>query len=363
MQRIALRVSAVIGGLILVYLFTWPVPVNPVAWDAPPDPGHTGPFEVDSLLTGLERLSIGNAAGPEAVVRDRAGRIYVSTLEGAIVRLTASGGCPEVWARTGGRPLGMAFDSAGTLFVADGVRGLLALDSMGTVRLLADSVEGTRITFADDVDVAADGRVYFSDASTKFGMLDRAVEDVSVLDIIEHGGHGRLLEFDPTTGRTTVLRGGLDFANGVAVSHDGRTVLVSETGHYRIVRVWRDGPRRGDQESVIEGLPGFPDNVKRGTAGRYWIALFAPRNALLDRLSGWPTLRKVLLRIPRVMRPKASEYGHIIAIDDAGRVLDDRQDPTGAYPKMTSVLETEDHLYIGSIEAPVLARVPARVRP
>ena len=211
--------------------------------------------------------------------------------------------------------------------------------------------------------MAADGRVYLSDASTKFGMLARAEEDASVLDIIEHGGHGRLLEYDPATGRIAVLRSGLDFANGVAISHDEQSVLVSETGHYRILRIWRDGPRRGESEVLIGALPGFPDNIKRGSGGRYWIAFFAPRNALLDRLSDWPSARRMLLRIPKFLQPAASDYGHIIAIDDSGRVVDDRHDPTGAYPKMTSVLETARHLYIGSLAAPVIARVPVRVIP
>lgn len=343
------------------YLLLWPVPVKPVAWVAPPDPGYRGPFAADSLLSDLEHLSIGPYSGPEGVARDRSGRIYVSTREGAIVRLTSAGERPEVWATTGGRPLGLAFDDAGTLFVADGARGLLAIDSTGHVRVLADSVEGAPISFADDVDVADDGRIYFSDASSKFGLLARAEEDASVLDIIEHGGHGRLLEYDPATRRTSVLRRGLDFANGVAISFDQRSVLLSETGHYRIVRVWRDGPRRGEQESVIEALPGFPDNIKRGLDGRYWVALFAPRSALLDRLAPWPTLRRILLRIPSALRPTPAEYGQIIAIDDSGRVRDDRHDPTGAFPKMTSVLETETDLYIGSVIAPALGRVPARV--
>ncbi|MDH5235544.1 MAG: SMP-30/gluconolactonase/LRE family protein [Gemmatimonadota bacterium] len=361
-MRQRLRVGLLLAMILLAgYAFLWPVPVSPTAWTAPPDPGYAGPFEADSSLSRLERLSIGPFSGPEGVAHDRAGRIYVSTREGAIVRLSAEGEHPEVFARTNGRPLGLAFDTAGTLFVADGARGLLAIDAAGAVRLLADSVDGAPISFADDLDIADDGRVYFSDASSKFGLLARAEEGASVLDIIEHGGHGRLLEYDPATRRTTVLRRGLDFANGVALAFDQRSVLLSETGAYRIVRIWRDGPRRGEQEPVIEALPGFPDNIKRGRDGRYWVALFAPRNALLDRLAAWPTLRQMLLRIPSALRPEAQEYGHIIAIDESGTVRDDRHDPTGAYPKMTSVLETERNLYIGSVSAPVLARVPARI--
>ena len=357
MRRPVLLLSSLLAAL-LVYLAAWPVPITPVAWEAPADPGYNGAYAPDSSLAMFEALPIGAHEGPESIARDAAGRIYVSTRDGTILRFGAQGAAPEEWANTGGRPLGLVFDSAGTLFVADGKRGLLAIDTAGTVRLLADSADGTRVEFADDLDVAANGKVYFSDASTKFGVRAQSDEDASVLDMIEHGAHGRLLEWDPATGRATVVVAGIDFANGVAMTPDQRSVLLCETGRYRILRVGVVGEGRGRITPVLEALPGFPDNISRAAGGSYWVALYAPRNALLDRLSAWPNLRKVIVRIPRAFRPKAAEYGHIIAIDAEGEVLDDRQDPSGRYPKMTDVLETERYLYIGSLNGGVVARVP-----
>lgn len=343
--------------LVLACLALWPVPVDPRAWDAPRDAGHTGAFAADSSLATFEAIPLLGHEGPEAVAADAAGRLYVSTRGGVILRLSAQGTDPVEWANTGGRPLGLVFDAAGTLFVADGERGLLAVDTAGAVRLLADSAAGARVEFADDVAVAADGKVYFTDASTKFGARARTDEEASVLDIIEHGGHGRLLEWDPATGRATVVKDGLDFANGVAMAPDQRAVLVCETGAYRVLRIGVAGEERGRTTPVIENLPGFPDNISRTADGRYWVALFAPRNALLDGLSAWPRLRKVLVRIPRALRPRAADYAHIFAMDATGRVLDDRQDPAGRYPKTTDVHETATHLYIGSLQGAVLARV------
>ena len=43
------------------------------------------------------------------------------------------------------------------------------------------------------------------------------------------GGHGRLIEYTPNTGRARVVVKGLQFANGVAMTHDDRGVLVVET--------------------------------------------------------------------------------------------------------------------------------------
>lgn len=356
--RRTLTALATFAVIAVTYLSLWPVPVEPVAWEAPEDAGFSGVFVPNRALTDLTALPLGPHAGPEAVARDAQGRVYVSTRDGTILRLTADGGDPVAWTDTEGRPLGLAFDAAGTLFVADGRRGLLAVDTSGAVRLLADSADGTRIEFADDVAVAADGRVFLSDASTKFGARAHADEEASVLDIIEHGAHGRLIEWDPRTGTATVVRDGLQFANGVAMTPDQRGVFLCETGAYRVVRIGVDGAERGRLTPVLENLPGFPDNISPGLDGRYWVALFAPRNALLDALSARPFLRKVLVRIPSLLRPKPASHGHVFAMDGDGRVINDRQDPRGAFPKMTDVLETERYLFIGSLQGNTLARVP-----
>jgi hypothetical protein len=87
------------------------------------------------------------------------------------------------------------------------------------------------------------------------------------------------------------------------------------------------------------------------------VALVSPRNPLVDNLSGKPFLRKMIQRMPAFLRPKAVPYGHIIAIDGNGKVLEDLQDPDGAYPINTSVTETADYLYIGSLVTPVLGRL------
>jgi hypothetical protein len=110
-------------------------------------------------------------------------------------------------------------------------------------------------------------------------------------------------------------------------------------------------------EPLIEALPGFPDNISTGQGGRFWIALVSPRNPLVDQLAGQPFLRKVVQRLPAFARPKAVPYGHLVAVDADGRVVADLQDPQGAYPINTSATETDAHLYVGSLVAPVLARL------
>ena len=357
-KRILLALLIVVVVIVGYFAF-WPVPIEPCAWQAPPDPGYTGKFAANDRLKGLELLQIADCHGPEAVAIDDQGRIYATSHEGFIVRLQADGSKPERWANTKGRPLGIDFDGKGNLIVADAFRGLLSIAPDGSVTELATVADGIPIRYADDVAVAADGKIYFSDASTKFGAKDfGGTMEGSLLDIMEHGGHGRLLCYDPATRKTTTLMRGLNFANGVAVSHDQKFVLVNETGSYRVVRYWLAGPKKGNSEPLIEGLPAFPDNITRGLDGRFWVALISPRNKLVDSLCEKPFLRKVIQRMPQFMRPKAVAYGHIIAIDGNGQVLEDLQDPNTTYPQNTSVRETKDFLYIGSLIAPALARLP-----
>ena len=219
--------------------------------------------------------------------------------------------------------------------------------------------DGVPIRYANDVDVAANGKIYFSDASIKFGAKEwGGTYEASLLDLMEHGGHGRLLVFDIADGKTKTLLDGLNFANGVAVSHDQTYVLINETGNYRVMRYWLTGVKKGKAEPFVEGLPGFPDNISRGFDGLYWVAFASPRNALLDSLSDKPFLRKVIQRMPAFIRPKAVAYGHIISIDGHGKVVNDLQDSSGIYPINTSVTETKDYLYVGNLVSPVIGRLP-----
>src|SRR6185437_2363233 len=100
----------------------------------------------------------------------------------------------------------------------------------GEVTLLADGAGNEPLGFADDVTVARDGTVYFSDASTKFGPQEY------LLDMLEGRPHGRLVRYDPATHKTEVLLPGMCFANGVALSQNEDFLLVNETYRFRILR-------------------------------------------------------------------------------------------------------------------------------
>lgn len=348
------------------YLSLWPVPVEPRSWVAPPAPGYAGPHAVNTRLADLKSIDLGGDAGPEHIVLGRDGKLYVAVASGNILRMNPDGSAREVLANTGGRVLGFDFDAAGNLIAADAFKGLLSIDPAGRISVLVDKVDGQAIRYADAVVVAADGKIVFSDASTRFGPAAwGGTFEASVLDILEQSATGRILEHDPATGVTRVIARGLSFANGVALSQDGQSLFVAETGKYRVWKLARtadgldlSGPPSPLARVLLDNMPGYPDNLMRGLDGKLWLGLAKPRSAVVDAMAPWPFLRKMTLRLPRALWPVPKPYGHVMAFDEEGRILADLQDPSGAYPETTAVTETPQRLYVQSLHAKSLGWLP-----
>jgi sugar lactone lactonase YvrE len=360
------RIAATIGLLILLllgYLIFWPVPIEPVKWDAPENQGYRGDFAPNTDLADLELLGIGDIHGPEDVVSlptPDGLQLFISSQEGKIMRLSMADNAVHELADTGGVPLGMEMDKAGNLIVADAYKGLLSVAMDGTVTVLTNAVDGTPILYADDLDIGPDGVIYFSDASTKFG-AEAAGSTMagSLLEILEHGRTGRVLAYDPKDQSTRIVMDDLSFSNGVAMGPDGTSILVNETGRYRVYKHWISGPRSGQTEVLLDNLPGFPDNINSGPDGTYFVGLISQRSKFLDDNSEKPGLRKLALRLPQWMQPKAVSYGFIFQMDGDGNVLKTWQDPSGSYPDATGAIIAEDgYMYVSSLTASKLARRP-----
>lgn len=330
------------------YLSFWPVNITPTPWEAPDNIGYTGAFSVNEQLSEIKRIELKGDIGPEDFAINNKGHLYFSLLSGDIKFIDTSGEI-HPWVNTGGRPLGIEFNQQGKLLVADAFKGLLSISTEGIITTLVDTINGETLNYADDVDIASNGNIYFSDASSKFSAKVYGTYEASLLDINEHGGHGRIIEYNPNTKKTTVLASGINFANGVALSHDEQFVLFNETGTYRVLRLALNGQHRGELDIVIDNLPGFPDNLSRGSNGLYWLGLISPRSKVLDSLSDSPNLRKVIQRLPEFLRPEAQNYGHLIAFNDTGEVVFNLQDPNGIYGQTTGALEVGDKLYVSSL--------------
>ncbi|HSN83916.1 MAG TPA: SMP-30/gluconolactonase/LRE family protein [Polyangiales bacterium] len=350
-KKVAIWAGAALVVLLL-YLLLWPVPIDPIVWEPPPVPALEGDFAANRVLRDMEVVPTPEGHGPEDVAVDAEGRIYVGVEEGKILRYASDGADPEVFADTGGRPLGLDFDNDGNLIVADASLGLISVDPSGAIEVLCTKAGEHALGFADDVDVDSQNVAWFSDASFKW------TQHEVMHEALESAPNGRLLKHDLESGECTVVLTGLHFANGVAVAPDDTYVLVNETMRYRTKRVYVRGPRQGEVEVFIDNLPGFPDGISTGTDGIFWLALYAPRNELLDSAGPKPWLREIIFRIPTALQPKPRRHPFVLGLDENGEVVYNLQDEQGAtFSKSTSAEQAGDWLYVGSLTEPAWGRI------
>lgn len=337
------------SALTTAYLLSWPVPIEPESWTPP----HASPHVANASLANVELLQP-SLPSPEAITFDDQGRIVTGLLDGRVIRFTPEGNDLTVLAQTGGRPLGLKYDGMGRLIVADAHRGLLAIGPQGDIENLVAEYGGKALRLVDDLDVAKDNTVYFSDATARWPL------EQYKMDIIEHRPSGRLFAYRPDR-RVELVLGELYFANGVALSPDESYVLVAETMSYRIRRVYLRGPKAGQNDVFVDNLPGFPDNITWSPARHaFWIALATPREPAIDVLGPWPSVRKALARLPEFLQPKIRRHARALAVDETGRVLVDLQhDSPTSYSPLTSVIERDAFLYLGSFVHSGVGRISA----
>lgn len=327
----------------LAYLFFAPVPITPGTWTPPAAPALTGQYQQNTRLSNTLRMSLGDSHKPEDIAFDAQDRLYAGFEDGNIVQLEPDGSF-RVFANTQGRPLGLVFDRTGNLIVADAIKGLLSISQDSEIKVLATEADGVKFGCLNDLDIGADGTIYFSEASSKYPMSEFAS------DILEHQPNGRLMALDPQTQKPRTLLRGLYFANGVAVSPDQSFVLVAETGKYRIRRFWLREPKQGMDDTLIDNLPGFPDGISSNGRDKFWLALVTPRQALFDRLLPHPFLRKVVFRLPKALQPAPERYSFVVALDSQGRVVENLQNGGPyCYAQIANVIEHDGKLYFGSI--------------
>ncbi len=333
-------VALAAGGLTALvgaYLVAWPVPIEPVSWQAPPGIAWT---PTGSLSTA-ERIAMAEGYGPEDVHILANGDVIVGSHDGTLWR---HGTDVSIVTRALERPLGMHALPDGRLVVADALLGLVAVEmSTGAVEVLTTTCGGAPSVFTDDVDVAADGTIWFTDATQRFQQPEWK------MDILESDATGRLCSYELGDADAQERLTGIAFANGVAVDPHGAFVLVNETSRYRVRRLWLTGPQQGTDDLLVDDLPGFPDGISAGD-GVFWIAIASPRNGAVDNLSGHPWLRKVLVRLPEALLPAPAQSARAIALDANGAVVHDLYDPAGErITTVTSVQEYQGRIYLGSL--------------
>lgn len=324
--------------------------IEPVRWTPPPAPPRAKAKRGPEAFAPPRLVPL-PGHGPEDVVVDADGRLVTGLLDGRVLRVRPDTGDVEVLADTGGRPLGLEVLPDGRILVCDSHYGLLRLDpDTREIETLVESVDGVPLKFCSNAVAAADGTIYFSDSSRRYGFEHWRA------DIYEHTATGRL--FRLRDGHVETLLDGLAFANGVALAADESYVVVAQTGGYELTRYWLTGPAAGTSEPWVRDLPGFPDNIARGASGLIWVTLPNPRDARLDwLLPRSPWLRKAAWALPDRVAPQPTRTLWVVGVDASGTIVRDLQMPGERWAFATGVAEHDGRLYLASIHESSIAVV------
>lgn len=187
-----------------------------------------------------------------------------------------------------------------------GTRRVTRTEADGRITVLADRFEGRRLNSPNDVVVAGDGSIWFTDPT--YGIQSdyegfRADPEQPVRGVYRIDGHSG-----------AIRRVAEDFfqPNGLAFSPDGTRLYVADSGtgpdgsqprHIRGFEVQGDGLRGGGVVAVIDR--GVPDGFRVDREGNLWssaadgVQCFAPDGTRLGRILVPQTVSNLTFGGPR----------------------------------------------------------------
>jgi sugar lactone lactonase YvrE len=245
-------------------------------------------------------------------------------------------------ARTGGRPLGLAFDRDGNLVICDiGVERVLVLRPDGTLSTLAEEAGGLRLGFPNGAVFDAEGSLYISNSfdtslsalaaaagSTPLTDHDRLVRlpnERMAAEVRDRAPSGSLCRIGPGGG-SEVLARGLYCPNGIAIDPGETAVYVLQSTLNNCVRV----PLAGGDPEVFAEFPSPPDGIAFDCDGNAIVTL--------------PLVNRIVVVDPRGAQETL--------VDDPDATVLDL--PTNC----AFGGEDFDELYVGHVIADHVARVP-----
>lgn len=334
--------------------------IRPVAWRPAPMPSFTGTTALNDRLAHAEKLSINGCFGPEDIIFDTAGNLYCGVhskaddfSDGQILRI-APNGKAAVFYNARSWVAGLHFDANGHLVALSHREGLIRIDPVGHVTVLARTdAEGKPFLIPNGLDIASDGKIYFSNTSEISAYNVRYGRKV----ILEQRPIGGLYCYNPETGQVSTLIKGSFFANGVVLSQKEDFVLMTETSRYRVLKYWLKGDKAGQTEIFMENLPGFPNGISIRENGSFWLGFSTKRNESLDKIHPKKGMKKLVYALPNFLQPKAEKFGMVMNVSAEGKIIQTYFDPKGVtLPEAGAVKEHNGYLYLGGDVLPHIGK-------
>lgn len=180
-----------------------------------------------------------------------------------------------------GHANGLAMDTQGRLLLAQHDGQVGRLTPAGEVTTVVDAYRGNRLNSPNDLTVAEDGAIYFTDPP--YGVDEENRE-------LDFSGVYRFSD-----GSLTLLTNVFSRPNGICLSPDESTLYVNDSGQnvIRAYDVTYDGSLEngrvfaaleGDAEGSTDGMK-VDANGNLYTTGPGGVWVYAPSGALLDRIS------------------------------------------------------------------------------
>jgi gluconolactonase len=190
-----------------------------------------------------------------------------------ILRWDESSGQISVFRSPSQHANGNTLDRQGRLITCEQLtRRVTRTEHDGSITVVADRVAGKRFNSPNDVVVASDGSIWFTDPT--YG-IDSDYEGRRAASEI---GHSRLYRVDASDGSVRVMGDDFIQPNGLAFSPDERRLYVSDTGRTHVeggpahIRVFDVNDKRLTGGGVFaESRAGLFDGFRLDEGGNVWV--------------------------------------------------------------------------------------------
>jgi gluconolactonase len=224
----------------------------------------------------VERLAGGAiwAEGPVYVAEEDA-VIWSDVRSDRVHRWTEAGGDGTLYA-PGDFANGHTLDRDGRILACEhGLRRVARYERDGSRTTVVDRYQGHRLNSPNDLIVASDGAVWFTDPP--YGILDdsegyRADSELAGCFVFR---------FDRASGELSIMSDAMEHPNGLAFSPDESVLYVSDTsaaripgGNHHILAfdVLDGGRRLANPRTFVEMEPGFADGLRVDVEGNIWTS-------------------------------------------------------------------------------------------